>query len=147
MTLNKIFYDGTLDATTYQAWLADMGVRFVALPAAPLDDSATAEAALLHGGLPYLTLVWQNHDWRVWGFDASPGLITGAGALTQIAPDSFTVEITRPGDVVVRMRASSHWAVPTPGCVTADPNGWTVLRNLPVGTTKVTQALSGTPCA
>jgi hypothetical protein len=31
--------------------------------------------------------------------------------------------------------------------VTADPNGWTVLRDLPVATTQVTQALRGSPCA
>lgn len=147
MSFNKIFYDGTLNANTYEQWLADMGARYVALPRAPLDDSAVAEAQLLDGGLPYLSLVWQTGDWRVWRYDASPGLIAGAATLVQIAPDSFTVQVTSPGDVLVRMRASTHWSVPAPGCVTADPNGWTVLRDLPVATTQVTQALRGSPCA
>jgi hypothetical protein len=147
MGFNSVFYDGTLNATTYQQWLSDMGVGYVALPRAPLDDSAVAEASLLNGGLPHLSLVWQTADWRVWRYDSSPGLIAGAASLVQIAPDSFTVQVAGPGDVVVRVRASKHWAVAAPGCVTADPNGWTLLRGLPIGAARVAQALSGTPCA
>jgi hypothetical protein len=147
MSFNKVFYDGTLNASTYEQWLANMGVGYVALPRAPLDDSAVAEAALLDRGLPYLSLVWQSPDWRVWRFAASPGLISGGATLVEIAPDSFTVQVTSPGDVVVRLRASTHWSVPAPGCVAADPNGWTVLRHLPDATIKVSQALVGTPCA
>jgi hypothetical protein len=146
MSFNPIFYDGTLNATSYQQWLSNLGVRYVALASAPLDSSAVAEAQLLDGGLPYLSPVWQSNDWRVWRYDASPGLISGPATLVQIAPASFTVDLSSPGDVVVRVRASTHWAVPDPGCVTADPNGWTMLRNLPVGSTQVTQALGGDQC-
>jgi hypothetical protein len=147
MGYNSIFYDGTLNAATYQQWLSNMGVGYVALPRAPLDDTAVAEALMLDTGLPYLSLVWQNPDWRVWRYDSSPGLIAGPASVVQIAPDSFTVQVAGPGDVVVRLRASTHWAVAAPGCATTDPNGWTLLRDLPNGTARVAQALRGTPCA
>ena len=145
-SFNPIFYDGTLNATSYQQWLTNLGIGYVALPHAPLDSSSIAEAQLLNGGLPYLSLIWQTSDWSVWRYDASPGLISGPARLLQIEADGFTVELSSPGDVVVRVRASTHWAVPAPGCVTADPNGWTVLRDLPLGTTEVTQALGGDSC-
>ncbi|MDQ1503396.1 MAG: hypothetical protein QOD57_1123 [Actinomycetota bacterium] len=146
MSFNPLFYDGTLNATSYQQWLSSLGVRYVALARAPLDSSAVAEAQLLDGGLPYLVPVWRSNDWQVWRYDASPGLISGPATLVQIAPDSFTVNVSGPGDVVVRVRASAHWAVPAPGCAAADPDGWTLLRHLPVGSTRVTQALGADPC-
>ena len=147
MSFNSLFYDGTLNAATYEQWLSNLGVRYVALPTAPLDDTAVVEARLLDSGLPYLSPVWQNADWRVWRYDSSPGLIAGPASLVQIVPDSFTVQVADRGDVVVRLRASKHWSVPEPGCATADPGGWTVLRGLPIGTASVEQSLQGTPCS
>jgi hypothetical protein len=147
MGFNKIFYDkAPLNAVSYESWLANMGVEYVALPNAPLDDTSTAEARLLTSGLPFLTPVWTNRDWRVWRYDANPGLVSGPATLTQISADSFTVNVTKPGDIVVRVRASAHWSVPKPGCVADDGHGWTVLRGLPTGINRVSQALGGSPC-
>ena len=48
---NPIFYDDEqLTPARYHDWLRENAVRFVALPNAPLDYSATAEALLLEGG-------------------------------------------------------------------------------------------------
>ena len=45
---NPLFYDGRpLTPERYHRWLRDSAVRWVALPDAPLDYSATAEAKLL----------------------------------------------------------------------------------------------------
>ena len=148
MGFNNVFYDDDppLNAVSYERWLADMGVEYVALPTAPLDHTAVEEARLLTSDLPYLRPIWSNRYWRVWRYDASPGLVSGPATLTQLNADSFTVDVTKPGDIVVRVRASAHWSVPEPGCVTSDANGWTVLRGLSMGTNKVTQALGGNPC-
>ena len=52
---NPLFYDGRpLTAERYHRWLRDSGVRWVALPDAPLDYSAQAEARLLEAAPPYL---------------------------------------------------------------------------------------------
>jgi hypothetical protein len=146
MRFNSIFYDGALNAVTCQRWLSNLGVRYVALSNAPLDDTALVEVRLLDSGLPYLSPVWQNADWRVWRYDSSPGLIAGPASLVQIVPDSFTVQVAGHGDIVVRLRSSPHWSVPAPGCVGAGPDGWTPLHGLPIGTVRVKQVLQGTPC-
>ncbi|MDQ1396525.1 MAG: hypothetical protein QOG64_1784 [Acidimicrobiaceae bacterium] len=146
ISLNPVFYNGTLDAGSYERWLSDEAVRYIALPAAPIDYAAAAEARLLTNGLPYLTPVWQNADWRVWRFDQGPGLVSGPAAITELGAASFTVKVSAPGDVLVRVRASGHWAVPAPGCATVDPSGWTLLRDLPTGSIRVAQAVRGTPC-
>jgi hypothetical protein len=143
---NPIFYDGSLDANTYERWLADQGVTYVALPAVPLDPTSRAEAALLRTRLPYLTPVWHNASWQLWRDDTSPGLVSGPATLTKLGPDSFTVNVTSPGDVMVRVRTSGHWAVDSPGCVAEDSTGWIVLRDLPVGSHTVGQALRSTKC-
>ncbi len=41
---NHLFYGGTLDAATYDAWLHSLAVRFVAVADASLDYSAREEA-------------------------------------------------------------------------------------------------------
>ncbi len=143
---NGLFYDDTLDAATYERWLADNGVGFVALARAPLDDSAEDEAALIRGGLPYLSQVWSNRDWQVFRFDRDPGLVTGPAALISLGADRFTLDVAKPGDVLVRIRASSHWSVPAGGCAAEDPSGWTVLRHLPLGRVEISQSLVGTTC-
>ena len=63
---NPLFYADGLDAETYLGWLRDNAVRFVALPSTELDYSGRAEAALLREGVPGLTEVHRDADWRVW---------------------------------------------------------------------------------
>jgi hypothetical protein len=61
-----LFYNGTLDARTYAAWLAENRVRYVALPDARLDFAGEAEGRLVAGGLPYLREVWRGRHWRLY---------------------------------------------------------------------------------
>ena len=71
---NPLFYDGRpLTPARYHRWLHESAVRWVALPDAPLDYSAEAEAQLLERGLPYLRLAHESADWRIWEVrDAAP---------------------------------------------------------------------------
>ena len=48
-----------LNPLTYATWLAENGVRYVALPSAKPDYSSYKERALIETGLPYLRLCWQ----------------------------------------------------------------------------------------
>jgi len=54
--VNPLFYDSDdpLTPDAYRDWLRENAVRWVALPNAPLDFSATAERKLLLEGLPFL---------------------------------------------------------------------------------------------
>ncbi|MDQ1403006.1 MAG: hypothetical protein QOG03_1322, partial [Actinomycetota bacterium] len=64
---NSLFYDdGELTAQSYQRWLYDSGVTYVALPDVALDYSATDEAALLRRGLSYLEPIFHRDHWQVW---------------------------------------------------------------------------------
>ena len=79
---NPLFYDGTLTAAKYDAWLHELAVRYVAVSDKNLDYSAKQEVALINRGLPYLRLVFRTRHWRVYAVrDATP-IVQGAATLT-----------------------------------------------------------------
>jgi hypothetical protein len=130
---NPIFYDrGALTAQSYEDWLHQLAVGWVAVPSAPLDFASVAEAALVRHGLAYLQLVWTDSDWKLYRVtDASPLAI---GAQVQSVTDN-TVTITTPAaaTVALRVRWSPYLAildpltrVSVPGCV-LDDDGWVSL--------------------
>jgi hypothetical protein len=144
---NPIFYSEPLTASSYRTWLQANGVKFVALPDAQLDDSSLGERALIEHGLPYLHEVWHNAHWRVWSVAGFNGLVDGPAVLQKMSPDRVSLDVKGPGDLVVRIRATSHWSVGPSGCVASTKDGWTVLRNVPPTTVTLTQSLAGTPCS
>ncbi len=126
---NPIFYRGSLTPNRYRAWLVGNGVRFVALPSAPLDMAAETEAALVGSGrVPGLRLVWHNPDWRLYSVEASPGIVSGPGRLVSAADGRMVVEASAPGQILLRIRYSPDWTV-TRGaaCVTRAGGSWTAL--------------------
>jgi len=143
---NPIFYSDPLTGTSYHSWLHANGVKFVALPDARLDDSSVAERALISSGLPYLQPVWHDAHWRVWQVDDFAGLVDGPATLQSMSPDRVTLTVSGTDDLVVRIRATSHWAVHPGGCAASTDDGWTRLHGLPLGTVTLTQSLAGTPC-
>ena len=126
---NPLFYDGLpLTPERYHRWLRESAVRWVALPDAPLDYSAEAEARLLERGLPYLRLAHESADWRIWEVrDAAPPASDGARVLAA-GPAGFEVEAG--GPTVVRQRYTRWWNSDG-ACVSRAPGGWT--RVTPVG--------------
>jgi len=140
------FYDGTLSARSFRAWLSDNSVQYVALPDVRLDSSSTLEAELLKQGLPYLQPLWHNRHWRLWRFRDYHGLVDGPAQLTSLSADSFTLQVTGPGLVTVHIHDSPHWAIAGHGCVRASPGGWIQLSDLDRGRVRVAQAFRGTRC-
>jgi hypothetical protein len=63
-----------------------------------------------------------------------------------MSPDRLTLAVSGTDDLVLRVRSTSHWSVGPGGCAASTDDGWTVLRNLPLGTVTLTQSLAGTPC-
>ena len=143
---NKVFYDGTLDAANYRAWLADNAVAFVALPDTKLDPSSLVEKQIIERGLPNLRQVWSDTHWTVWQVTDFHSVVTGPAVVVGMTPTSFTLDITGHGPVGIKVRPSAHWAVDGPGCTRPDGKGWMELDSLPLGRVVVSQALSGTPC-
>ena len=126
---NPIFYarDG-LDPAAYEAWLLANGVRYVALPDAPLDYAGVAEGALVTGGLPGLTPVWRNDHWRVFALTASTGIVDGPARLTGLDGARVSLDATGPGSVLLRVHFSPRWTVVTgTACLHPTPDGWTAI--------------------
>jgi hypothetical protein len=134
---NHLFYDGSLNAGTYDAWLHQLGVRFVALSDSTVDFSAVQEKALIERGLPYLHLVFRSRHWSVYAVaDPSP-IVQGSAVLTAIGPNSLTLDAVGPGSALVRVRFSPYWALGQgSGCV-APAGGFTRLTFRRAGPVKI----------
>jgi len=132
---NGLFYRPGLTASSYRAWLQRLGVRYVALPDAPLDDSGRAEAALIRQGLPYLTPVWSSEHWRVYRVQGAVPLAAGPGHLRELSVDSVVLHARRPGNFVVRENFTPYWTVTQGyGCVAPGPGGLTQVSAQAPGT-------------
>ena len=129
---NRLFYDDRLTSERYRRWLLENGVRWVALPDSRLDYSAEQEAAIVRSEPPYLRLKATPGNWRVYAVrDAGPMLQVGAGGsgeLTALGPESFTLHVTKPGDFVVRVRATPYWRLEEGGGCLGRAGDWTLVR-------------------
>jgi hypothetical protein len=125
--LHPIFYREGINRLTYASWLADNGVRYVALPSAKPDKSSYGERALIEKGLPYLRLRWKSSDWRVYEvLLPTPLVIPQRDAnvvLEQMQSDELLLDVKRPGEAIVKVRWTPYWFASN-ACV--EPHGdWT----------------------
>jgi hypothetical protein len=102
------------------------GVRYVALPDAPLDMAGAAEARLLRAGVPGLAEVWRDPHWHVFAVAGSPGIVSGPALLVSARGDHIVLDVTAPGAVLVRVAGGAHW-----GCVTPVADGVVVQAQRP----------------
>jgi hypothetical protein len=109
--VNPVFYDGTLTAERYRAWLRRTGVRWVALPDTRFDYSAREEARLVADGLPYLREVWSGGAWRVFEVQDRTGLASGPARVVSVAPDRVVFDAGAAGTVRLRMHWTPYWRV------------------------------------
>jgi hypothetical protein len=108
---NRIFYhDGELTRQSYTAWLHDLAVGWVAVPATRLDYGHDTEAALIDQGVPSLRLIWRSPDWRLYRVDGAAPLATGA-RVTAVGASSVTLRTTRPSTVLLRTQWSPYLQV------------------------------------
>ena len=114
-TRDELFYGGVLNRVSYGTWLAEHGVRFVAVANGKPDYSAYREQALIEspGGLPYLRLVWQSAQWRVYEVTLPhPILIPQGDArmdLVSLGNQHAEVDVHSPGEATVKVHWSPYW--------------------------------------
>ena len=129
---NALFYSGSaaLDAARLRAWLTDEAISLVALPDAPLDYSARAEAKLLREGPPpFLHELWRSTHWRLFSVVGATALAQPPVVLTRLGSDSFTLQAPRAGAFTVRVRFSPYWRLAqTGGCIRRAAGDWTRLQ-------------------
>jgi hypothetical protein len=141
---NPIFYkDGALNAASYRSWLDSLAVSYVAVPSTKLDFASVDEARLIAGGLPYLTEVWSNADWRLYQVTDPTPLASNAQVIS-VSGNQVRLQVPRAGLVPIRIRWSDHLAVldgtlpvslgvRAHGCL-SDASGWTLLHARRAGT-------------
>ena len=129
MSDNPLFYDNDLlTPASYQKWLDDSGVSWIALPDTELDYSAHAEARLIETSPSYLQPVWHNAHWQVWKVIGSPGLTTGPARLVSLHPDQLVVDASGAGTTTIRVRYTPAWSIVSgPACVGPSKGPWTEL--------------------
>ena len=137
---NALFYEGELTHARYRRWLRDNGIRWVAASDARLDYSAQEEDDLVREAPPYLRLRARLAHWRVYEVVPRPALVTAVGrgraGLASLAPESFTLEVRRPGSFVVRVRHTPYWRSSGGACVGRAAD-WTLVRAPRAGIVRV----------
>ncbi|MFJ9340253.1 MFS transporter [Streptomyces sp. NPDC101733] len=100
---NPLFYDDTLTADTYRAWLERWAVHYVVLPADKPDSGGESESKLVGAGLPYLRQVWGDANWRLFRVDAPTNLVAGPATVVRAGADQLVIDVRTPGRVLVRI--------------------------------------------
>lgn len=126
---NAILLESTLDAGTYQQWLDANAVGYVVLH--KISRSLTYEAALVANGLPYLHRLWSNANWVLFAVADPVPVVAPPARAVSAGQSSLSVQLPRPGDVLVRVAWSSALGAAGPPGATARlspaADGWTEL--------------------
>lgn len=147
-TRDRIFYrdEGRLAVGAYRAWLHDNAIRYVALPDASLDYSSVGERRLILSAPPFLEPRWSDAHWRVYAVrDPAPlvqPLAGGAATVRRIGHDGFVLDVTRPGEFLVRLAFTPYWSIARgQGCLFRKGD-WTLARATRPGVFRVTPDFS-----
>jgi hypothetical protein len=134
---NGLFYEHggkSLTAVRYESWLREQAVSYVALPDAPLDYSAKAEAKLLaapavSGPGGFLREAWHSRHWRLYEVSDPAPLASPPASLTQAGTQSFTLQAPAAGSYRVVLHFTPYWAIARGrGCVVRGPGDWTTVK-------------------
>jgi hypothetical protein len=142
---NGLFYDGGLiNQLTYGTWLAEHGVRYVAVADAPLDKSSRLERAVIDKGPPYLVPRWSSRHWRVYEVTLPRALVLPERGtdirLVSLRPDEVVLDVRSPGEAIVHVTWSPYWRVEG-GCVQR-AGQWTLVDARRAGRLRMTTTFS-----
>jgi hypothetical protein len=140
---NNLFYDGReLDHRRYRRWLHDNGIRWVAASDARLDYSAVDEDALVREQPPYLRLRARLAHWDVFEVVGRPALVRGGARVTSLAPESFVLDVARPGFYTVKVRSSPYWRIEHGDACVGEAGDWAIIRADRPGNVRISTAFS-----
>ena len=144
---NNLFYDGREPThARYRRWLHDKGVRWVAASDARLDYSAVDEDDLIRERPTYLRPRARLEHWRLYEVVGGPRLVRprdgGRAVLDALEPESFTLDVVRPGLFEVRVRSSPYWRVDQGAACVGEEGDWTLVRADTPGPVRVSMAFS-----
>ncbi len=132
---NGLFYDGSLDAGSYLAWLRARGVSYVVLSVHRPDWAARAEAALVRTGVPGLHRVWSDDSWSLFAVDGPGVVLDGPAQVVRSDRRGLTVSVAGRGDVLLAVFWDERLTLEGDGCVEpGDVAGTVRLRSAGPGT-------------
>lgn len=147
-TRDDVFYDneGRIGDRAYRAWLHNNAIRYVALPDAPLDYSSVGERRLILSDPSYLEPRWSDAHWRVYEVRNPAPLMqplgAGAASVRHIGRSGFALDVTRPGDFLVRVAFTPYWSIERgSGCLLRHGE-WTLARASSPGVFRVSADFS-----
>jgi hypothetical protein len=147
---NPLFYDGSLTADNYHAWLRRWAVRYVVLSDVAPDWPGIHEARIVAAGQPWLPQIWRDGHWRVYRL-TDPAPLADPPATVERADDGeIDVDVPAAGWVLVRVPWSPWLGVldGNHGCV-VQAGDWTRLYAPAPGRFRLGgsyQFPRGTPC-
>ena len=139
---DDIFYkEGALTDRSYERWLRNNAIRYVALPIAPLDYSSAAERRLILTDPTYLHERFHDNHWRIYEVAEPKPLVaplgSGRASAVSVGAQGFALHVTRPGSFRVRVNFTPYWSIGTgTGCLLRDGD-WTIARVARPGTFSV----------
>jgi hypothetical protein len=136
---DDIFYkEGALTHRSYERWLRNNAIRYVALPNAPLDYSSAAERRIILSDPPYLHERLRDNHWRIYEVAKPKPLVaslgSGRASAVSVGHQGFALDVTRPGEFLVRVNFTPYWSVSRgTGCLLGGGK-WTIARVARPGT-------------
>ncbi len=127
---NELFYEGDLTDERYREWLHEKGVRYVARSDAQLDYSAQIETDIVDARPPYLRQVGKLEHWTIYEVAGATPLVSGQRdeRLIELGAQSFTLDVERAGDYVVRVWHSPYWRVDAGAACVGRAGDWILVR-------------------
>jgi hypothetical protein len=139
---DDIFYkEGALTDRSYERWLRNNAIRFVALPIAPLDYSSAAERRLILTDPPYLHERLHDNHWRIYEVAKPKPLVaslgSGRASAVSVGHQGFALNVTKPGEFLVRVNFTPYWSIGRGAGCLLDDGKWTIARVARPGTFSV----------
>lgn len=133
-TRDALFYGGVLTQVSYGTWLAEHGVRYVAVASGKPDYSSYKELGLIVSGLPYLKPVWRSKEWQVYEVTLPHAILIPHGdaemELVSLGNQSVVINVQQPGDAAVKVHWSPYWRA-SGACVERDGEWTRVIATRP----------------
>jgi hypothetical protein len=101
---DAIFYKRKPTPVSYQQFLTDNAVQYVAVPDAELTTFGRDELALISTGLPYLNPIWRNAHWTLYEVVDFAALVDPPAEVLSQQPDAIVVNVPANSSIWVRVR-------------------------------------------
>ncbi|HEY5332659.1 MAG TPA: hypothetical protein VIJ21_03865, partial [Solirubrobacterales bacterium] len=135
---DDLFYkEGALTDRSYERWLRNNAISYVALPKAELDYSSVAERKLILSEPPYLRERFHSSNWRIFEVTDPKPLVAPLGAgranTIKVGPQGFALDVTRPGRFLVRVNFTQYWSISRGSGCLLRRGDWTIARTAHTG--------------